>query len=452
VFSLDPLKLINWISQRWHNSETPIVLAVLIPGLIYALFKYTDIASLSVRQILAIILPTIIVLTYWVISNRPPRAPKGMVGFIVAISAEDDTEMQRLKADFIDNLTNLLSTEEMTYPFKVIVYPPYLAEKITAVDDASTALRKSRARFILYGKGKIRTISGKEQHCLNLEGVVRHGKIPNVTQQKFSKEFIELLPRRLLFEKDNDLFSFQITSELADIVSRYIIGIASLVSGELEYAESLFLGIKKRISNVVSHFPAIITIKQRIPLRLIDVHTAWAIWHFNNWRANRNKEMLSKAEEHIDTIIQISGDINYFAELSKAICCMVLRRDVNAARKHIRLCRKIKDATWRYSDAFLSAYEGKLKDSYNKYRGAFKNKCEDSVPVQSEEFIQEIIEEEPHRKDLHFCLGLINYYAKEDYRQAKRDFEIFSSENNSVKNTQVLEIVESHIMGCTKKI
>jgi tetratricopeptide (TPR) repeat protein len=375
-----------------------------------------------------------------------------MVGFIVAISAEDDTEMQRLKSDFIDNLTNLLSTEEMTYPFKVIVYPPYLAEKLTTTDDASAALRKSRARFILYGKGKIRTISGKEQHCLNLEGVVRHGRIPNVTQQKFSKEFVELLPRRLLFEKDNDLFSFQITSELADIVSRYIIGIASLLSGELEYAESLFLGIKKRISNVVSHFPAIITIKQRIPLRLIDVHRAWAMWHFNNWRASRNKEMLTKAEEHLDTIIQLSFDVNYFAELAKAICCIVLRRDVNAARKHIRLCRKINDATWRYSDAFLSAYEGKLKESYNKYKGAFKKKCEDSVPVQSEEFIQEIIEEEPHRKDLYFCLGLINYYAKEDYRQAKRDFEIFASQNKSEKYAQVYEIVEAHIIECTKKI
>jgi hypothetical protein len=48
-----------------------------------------------------------------------------------------------------------------------------------------------------------------------------------------------------------------------------------------------------------------------------------------------------------------------------------------------------------------------------------------NVPVQSEEFINIIISEEPDKLYLRFCTGLINYNAKRDFASAKADFEQF---------------------------
>jgi hypothetical protein len=48
-----------------------------------------------------------------------------------------------------------------------------------------------------------------------------------------------------------------------------------------------------------------------------------------------------------------------------------------------------------------------------------------TVPVQCEEFIQIVLEQEPERYWLHFCLGMINYRVKGDLIAARRDFQEF---------------------------
>jgi hypothetical protein len=77
-------------------------------------------------------------------------------------------------------------------------------------------------------------------HVLDLEGGVSHSPVTTNFSQSFAKECTELLPRKLQLSKENDLFAFQFTSEWTDVVSRYIIGIASAISGDLDYAEHLF--------------------------------------------------------------------------------------------------------------------------------------------------------------------------------------------------------------------
>ena len=50
---------------------------------------------------------------------------------------------------------------------------------------------------------------------------------------------------------------------------------------------------------------------------------------------------------------------------------------------------------------------------------------EASALVQCEEFIQIVIDEEPARPWLYYCLGLINRRGKGDLASARRDFETF---------------------------
>jgi hypothetical protein len=88
------------------------------------------------------------------------------------------------------------------------------------------------------------------------------------------------------------------------------------------------------------------------------------------------------------------------------------------------------DVTWRYSEAFLKAYKGDLVGRYVSYRAAFRGACDDTVPIQSEEFVLEVISQEPDKSALHFCTGLINYHAKRDWASAIREFRLFVSKSD----------------------
>jgi hypothetical protein len=88
---------------------------------------------------------------------------------------------------------------------------------------------------MIYGRGRERKIEGKNHFVLNLEGIVSHKPIPLEISKKLSMEFSELLPRRPAIAEENDLFSFDVFSNWVNLVSQCIVGIVSLLSGELEY-------------------------------------------------------------------------------------------------------------------------------------------------------------------------------------------------------------------------
>ena len=91
---------------------------------------------------------------------------------------------------------------------------------------------------------------------------------------------------------------------------------------------------------------------------------------------------------------------------------------------------KVADATWRFNEAFLFAYEGDLENAYRSYRRAMEAPFDDpTLPAQCEEFIQAIIEREPEKRWLYFCLGLINHRVKGDLMAAKLDYQHFLDGN-----------------------
>ena len=115
--------------------------------------------------------------------------------------------------------------------------------------------RKTRGLFLVYGTTKLRDIQGKRQHVLELEGLVRHKPIGQEVSQKFSGEFREVLPSTFIISPTSDLLSFRVTAEWIDIAARYIVGVASGFSGDIDYAESLFLDLEKRLLSSSSSPP-----------------------------------------------------------------------------------------------------------------------------------------------------------------------------------------------------
>jgi hypothetical protein len=70
--------------------------------------------------------------------------------------------------------------------------------------------------------------------------MVRHHPIKEEIQKQFSDEFRELLPGLMAVPTEDDLFSFEVRAAYIADVAKYIIGVAAMYSGDLEYARSLF--------------------------------------------------------------------------------------------------------------------------------------------------------------------------------------------------------------------
>lgn len=144
---------------------------------------------------------------------------------------------------------------------------------------------------------------------------------------------------------------------------------------------------------------------------------------------------------------------HYSALLGKAICDFVLRRDVSSAHENITKAQTPHDMTWLYGRAFLHAYSGKLQDAAREYRKIFSGiHREHTAPLQSEEFIQIVLNEEPSRSELHYCLGQINFFVKQDFAQAQRDFETFLSRTPINKHSKQRNEAEKLIEECNKKL
>jgi hypothetical protein len=92
-----------------------------------------------------------------------------------------------------------------------------------------------------------------------------------------------------------------------------------------------------------------------------------------------------------------------------------------------------------------------LEAAHNEYRRAFRGNLQNpTVPIQTEEFIQIVLEEEPDKEHLHFCLALINYNAKRDFKAASRDFDRFLASQAAEKSPWAKRLSEELRAKCTR--
>ena len=120
---------------------------------------------------------------------------------------------------------------------------------------------------------------------------------------------------------------------------------------------------------------------------------------------------------------------HYDSRLKRAMWLFVIKRDIDGAKKELQKCKDVHfDVSWRYSYAFLLAYEGNLDKAIIEYRRAFKGGIPDRVLLEITEFIDWMIQREPEKTQLMFCLGFI-YYLK--IRNTLYAFEAFTDFLNS---------------------
>ena len=377
-----------------------------------------------------IVITTII----WFYLRRIPRTKPNKVGIVIAISTENKNEYKMIKADLIHNLSELLTNSNKKHDFQIIVYPEYYAKKVNLSSDEEIKKYglKSKASFIIFGRSRSqRKVQGRSYIALNLRGMVFHKVVDENIHMNLEKEFTELFPSNLLIPEDNELFGFELTSQWIAMTSKYIIAIASMISWDFEYAIDLFeslMDIIKQSPNSINDVPK--KIKERIPRHLIGMYHALAIHQNMEYRKYHDKQYLDLMKIYLDKIENL--DENYYPhKLTKSIY-FFYQGEVAAAKALIDSCSGETDSGWRYSQAFLLAYENKLSKAHSMYMKAFSAEIDQYLLLDIESFINDVLFQEPQKCQLYYCLGLINFHKKKDYFLAKNDFEMFL--NNTPPN------------------
>lgn len=358
----------------------------------------------------------------WWVTTRPPRTPKDKVGFLVSISCGDDAESEKLREDFIVPLHKLIKSGGAGSAFHFMQLPMRLARQIVDHDEAQKARSRSRAHFMLYGQVRLRPIGGKQHHVIDLDGMVAHGEVPSVVAQALAREFAELMPRKVTISTENDLLSFQFTSEWADIVAKYIIGISAAISGDLAYAETLYSDVQERLKSKDKNFPIYQKLSARLPDRVSELYECRANGALDAWTKDHQSE-------HVDELCKYltrtrDGPQSRVHHL-KAIAAFLARRDVDAALGFLKQAKNLNDGIWHYNMAFLYGYKGNLKTAARHYKQAALHAVEPLAIAQIEEFIVWVAKSEPEKFHLNYCLGMFNWKAKGDLIQSRSDFETF---------------------------
>lgn len=366
---------------------------------------------------------SVIALSWWR-SRQPPRTKKDKIGFLISVACSDDQEARKLREDFVIPLRKLIKSGRTGNAFHFMELPQHLAEEVLDPDDAQAIRIRSRAHFMLYGRVRLRTIEGKEHHVIDLEGVVAHKPVSDHLQDSLSREFTELLPRRVQLPTDNDLLAFQFTSEWADIVAKYIIGIAAALSGDLVYAEYLYTEAANRLDGKDARFPAYSKLAERIPIRLSELYEARALVAHERWATDHDMSHVTDLGSFllkVDESRKSNPDIlNLFA-----IHKFLSEWDVDAALEYLMRSKQEDRAIWHYNVAFLRGYKGDLKTAIRHYRLGTQYELDPRAISQIEDFICWVIQKQPHKCQLEYCLGFFNWKVKGDALCARKDFQSF---------------------------
>ena len=361
----------------------------------------------------------------WVRSRRLPRPKKGRTGVVICISAEEETERKNVKADFVDTLRGLLRRGESGPALQILEVPEDLIPEIRDSEDAERVLRECRAHFILFGRSRLRTINGEEKHVLDLNFLVIHRPIGETLSKEFSKEFAGLLPGRVFVGKGNEFLGFEVTSGLVTNAAKYIIGVASAVSGDLDGAERLQRDVVESLSVKAEGNSIQSKLRRHALMRLAEIRWHRASECYRHWCESHDPKDILDVERHLSSIPQ-EHMAQYPVLLLSAIVAFLLRRDTVEARALLERCNEVAlDGSWQTGLGFICAYEGTLRSACQCYDRAVEQRITLESISQVEDFQSWVLREEPGKYQLHFSLGYINRKLKEDTALAVGHFKAF---------------------------
>jgi tetratricopeptide (TPR) repeat protein len=376
---------------------------------------------------------------YWIFNKfYLPRNKKNKVGIVIAIYSENETERQRLKADFISKIKKDLQQENISNFAEVIFLKNHFSEKIKEADNSRDKIRsinkKIKAHFYVWGDVKKRSDGDNdEKYFINFQGYVIHKPIHQNLSKIISIDFSKVLPKEVNFLEKRSFKGFEASATIVHLAAKYIIGIAAFVSHDPQLALKLHNGLKDQFNAFRPLPPHLQDIRNRIPLLISDEMLWIANWHFKNNRIGETKSFLEKSLSE--------NNNNYGAWLFKAIIDFIVDKNIDEALKSVKKAEQYAKNTfeWRYSKTFLYFWKEDYQNAL-KLCQKIKQQSYLTEPITLEEvrkFNLNLLSDTNPKTQLYFWIGFLSYFKRNNLGDALQDFENF--ENSAKTNMSVLK-------------
>ncbi len=417
------------LEERWYSVSGLLVAVLLSLGFEHILMG--DGASWKVK--LPVYTATVVILVVaWLWSKAVPRSSRGRIGIVISLSYENVEVRERVQADFIQTLRELITQGQTGPAFQVLEIPEHKADKVEDIDDAQQLRRRSRAHLFIWGRVRLRRGGDEDRYIINMNGIVSHKRVAPKVRAMLAADFSAIFPRETKIEFENDILEFDFLSAWTECVARYIVGVAFELSGLVDQAEALFRDVEAEVSRARSTLPesevhpAIERIERSVPIRLVELAEIRAHYHYGEWRETHVGEHMRQAGEILKGLEERfrERDLVFFL---LGISLFVQDRDADAAIRYFINAKKRKASRpqWHYCLAFLYAYKGELKKSIRHYREIEQMRPDFESLNQVEDFYSWILNEQPNAVQLYYCLGFVEWKIRGDGETAIRDFERF---------------------------
>ncbi|WP_391557074.1 tetratricopeptide repeat protein [Robertmurraya sp.] len=408
----------TFIRERWHKPSALFAALLVTTATLLTTVRFDTSSMNKVFWGFAVVvwLTTIIA---WLSYRRYHRCPEGRIGVVFAIQDEDYQRYEKLKYHFIDPIKQ--SLDQRIYHVQVLPY--FRCKEVSDKETAINYLGLTCSHMIIYGRCRAGNIQGEEAFEVNLNSLILHAKITEEKQKLLQTELSELIPRVYINKKD-DLTEYALTSQWLAIYTRYFIGVASLVSRNLDHAQQIFEDLKDELTTFRVNVKAVNTIKKRINDELIGIYADRCAYNYGHlFRNSKDMEYVEEAYQYLLKVNSMKADTPFYFNML-AIFEFLRNRNIAKSRGLLRRLGD-RDAAKHYSLAFLEAYEGNLTKALQHYKRAFRLNQNPDMSIEIEEFIDYIIQLELDKYHLYLCLALINQF-KGDYKLAKLDLERFN--------------------------
>ena len=331
---MESFDLVPFIKKNWH-SNVGILIAEL--ALLFLLATIANLLIVPIVYAIALIFIGLVSLfVFWIFTNKPPKTPQNKIGFLVSTYCSNEQDQLKVKEDLLVPLKQHIQAGQTGKLFHFMELQQHHAELCLDNEQAQKIRLESGAHYMLFGRVRKRTLDdGKIHYLFEFEGAVSHSTIAENTSKTLSNEFAELLPRKVQILAENDLLSFQFTSEWAGIVAKYIIGVAAACSGDVVYAEKLYDDVLQRLNSQNTNFPVFAKLRERLPIRKAEIYEAIATAHHRDWANNYNPECINNVYEWIEKIDPTQKNRPGVHNLY-AICAFVMNKDVDKAIDYIK--------------------------------------------------------------------------------------------------------------------
>jgi len=392
--------------------------------------------------------------------NYFTRNKKNKIGIVIAIKTENNRQKLLIKNDFAEGVKQLLKEHNLWSLFNTIVLQDYKANKAFGILKEYSEIKdeyiksdkykefpstkenklyekfnkKIHGHFYVWGTIKLRQ-DVQPTYFIRLDALVVHRPIHIKASTKISRDFISVFPKMISFREKFEVRGFETASQHISVAIRYMTGIAAFVSGDVFVAYRLHKGLQNEIDKKKyppSNVEEILNrLKDFLHLELVLL----AKYYYEKEKnLNKFKEMLAEAEK--------LNDKDYRVLVLNSLKAFVIDRDPIKSLQYLRKASRVHkgEYTWLYNKAFIYMYleKYKLGDSDYKRLRRISFPDEKSVVEQCINFNEELLKNEPDKKQSYYILGYLYYIKKKNLPMALDMFEKFIKETKNEEKYEYL--------------